>query len=106
MNQLCGSGLLTVHSCPILSLFPGTPVDQMNLIFAGRQLEDQRTLVSGGVQHQSIILLVQRLRGGGCGPGGCPPVFNIFHVLNRYCYNHNYSRVSDNVHLCICVRET
>ena len=105
MNQLCGSGLLTVHSCPILSLFPGLPVDQMRLIFGGRQLEDERTLVSGGVQNQSVIHLVQRLRGG-WQPGGCPPVFNIFHVLNRYCYNHNYSRVSDNVHLCICVRET
>jgi hypothetical protein len=40
------------------------PVEQIRLIFKGQQLEDSRTLRQYGIQKESMIHSVLRIRGG------------------------------------------
>ena len=42
----------------------GIPTEQMRLVFNGKQLEDGHTIVDYGIQADSSIHLVLRLRGG------------------------------------------
>ena len=55
----------------------GIPPDQQRMISVGKQLQDNFTLDESGLEHESVVHLVLRLRGGDGDSSSGPPRYSL-----------------------------